>query len=744
MSRANAIITVETSRAADSVLSPDGSRLYVALAGGNIDVFDVATGKNTGTYQVGSPLAAMTIASDGSFLLVNDAEQAVTYRVSTSSGAVTGSYTGQGNTFTDVQIIDDHRAVLTGVDPSILDLNTGTFSDLPDSVYYSGYSVLTSDGHLTLLGETGISSGPLFVLDNETGKIVASGTSYDTPNSAYNDGVQAISAAAGKVLQFAYSGTINVYDLNLKYQSSVKVGEPLVGMTFDASGQHVYAYLENGMVVTYEADSFNEVARTLSDTSRTISSKQNFGSAISVTGDGRYAILVDYKDSFEFNGESHGGVVQIVDLLNAQHVIAGTSSSDILVGTSLDEIFVGGYGTDTLTGGGGNDTFRGDYSGLTGDIITDFSAGDAIVVTDDPITNVYYARIGSTLKVMYSQWQNFTPFIQVEIGTSNLRLVLAPDGDGTELMAANHWSGLTDFGGDGHSDILWHNVDGSLSTWTVTGNLYGDQVQQSAYNSRADVSWKVVDTFDFNGDARSDILWRQDGGAVAVWTAAGDGFASSAYYHADPVPTSWRIAGTGDLNGDGKDDLMWQHEDGSLSSWQSDGFRFQEANYTRDSVGANWKVEGLGDFNGDARADILWRNTDGSVSFWTNQGDGKGFDEGSFYQPGLSTAWHIAAVADLNGDGKDDIVWRNDNGAVSTWHANGSSFDQSIYNAQVDASWHIVQTGDFNADGKADLLWQNDNGAVSTWQSDGSGFQQSVYNSSVSGEWSVAAHDYLI
>jgi hypothetical protein len=43
--------------------------------------------------------------------------------------------------------------------------------------------------------------------------------------------------------------------------------------------------------------------------------------------------------------------------------------------------------------------------------------------------------------------------------------------------------------------------------------------------------------------------------------------------------------------------------------------------------------------------------------------------------------------------------------------------DQAIGSAPSD--WHIAGTGDFNGDGKTDILWRNDNGNVGTWHLDG-------------------------
>jgi hypothetical protein len=34
-----------------------------------------------------------------------------------------------------------------------------------------------------------------------------------------------------------------------------------------------------------------------------------------------------------------------------------------------------------------------------------------------------------------------------------------------------------------------------------------------------------------------------------------------------------------------------------------------------------------------------------------------------------------------------------------------------------DATWHVVEIGDFNGDGKSDMLWRNNSGALATWNS---------------------------
>ena len=67
---------------------------------------------------------------------------------------------------------------------------------------------------------------------------------------------------------------------------------------------------------------------------------------------------------------------------------------------------------------------------------------------------------------------------------------------------------------------------------------------------------------DFNGDGRSDILWRfvlpRLGGDI-IWLSAN----ATTQMQVTHMASSWRIAGLGDYNGDGRTDILWRNDDGS-------------------------------------------------------------------------------------------------------------------------------------------------------------------------------------
>jgi FG-GAP repeat len=59
--------------------------------------------------------------------------------------------------------------------------------------------------------------------------------------------------------------------------------------------------------------------------------------------------------------------------------------------------------------------------------------------------------------------------------------------------------------------------------------------------------------------------------------------------------------------------------------------------------------------------------------------------------PQKAISWHIASTGDFDGNGRDDILWRNDNGAASIWDNAQIGSAHIISGAgDVPNDWHIV------------------------------------------------------
>ncbi len=83
----------------------------------------------------------------------------------------------------------------------------------------------------------------------------------------------------------------------------------------------------------------------------------------------------------------------------------------------------------------------------------------------------------------------------------------------------------------------------------------------------------------------------------------------------------------------------------------------------------DWLLVGTGDFNGDGRHDMLWHNeNDGRVVVWLMDQSGLNLQGGGLLPFAPTLDWSVAGTGDFNGDGRDDIVWRNNNdGRVVPW-----------------------------------------------------------------------------
>lgn len=178
--------------------------------------------------------------------------------------------------------------------------------------------------------------------------------------------------------------------------------------------------------------------------------------------------------------------------------------------------------------------------------------------------------------------------------------------------------------------------------------------------------------------------------------------------------TNWKLQTTGDFNGDGQDDVLLRHflAGQNLVWYMEPGGNAiaSEALIGREVADPNWSLSGTGDLDGDGKTDIILRNeTADQIVAWYMNDDGTIKGESLIGRSFGDNNWKIEATADFNGDGKTDIVLRNAlAGQNLLWTMDGANIlSEALIGRDVPgADWQIEAARDFNRDGIIDIFWR--------------------------------------
>ena len=104
---------------------------------------------------------------------------------------------------------------------------------------------------------------------------------------------------------------------------------------------------------------------------------------------------------------------------------------------------------------------------------------------------------------------------------------------------------------------------------------------------------------------------------------------------------------------------------------------------------------------------------------------------------GTGTDWAVAHIADLDGDGKGDLVWRHGDGRTAIYaHERAHAGEPS---PPPDAGDGWSRTGRVTSTaGKADLVWRNTDGHTAVWLMNGALMTSSSEILGPSSGWSVS------
>lgn len=263
-----------------------------------------------------------------------------------------------------------------------------------------------------------------------------------------------------------------------------------------------------------------------------------------------------------------------------------------------------------------------------------------------------------------------------------------------------------DFNADGKDDIVTFVMDSGADVWVSlsNGSAFGTS---SVWHGSFGFPGEQVKVGDFNGDGKDDIATAvmNSAGHVYVATSSGSAFVNSQLWNGHIL--SGEVYQTGDFNGDRKDDLaiFTKGSTNDALVQLSNGSSFGNAQTWHTNIASGSKVPLVGDFNADGYDDVVVFAMDTGADVHVSLSSGSGF--------GTLTLWHNffglpgekVGVADMNGDGKDDIVTFVPGGAAYVALSTGSSFtDSVIWHSNFAPSGQVALVADVNADHRADAI----------------------------------------
>ena len=237
---------------------------------------------------------------------------------------------------------------------------------------------------------------------------------------------------------------------------------------------------------------------------------------------------------------------------------------------------------------------------------------------------------------------------------------------------------VSDFSGDGFSDVLGVNAAGDLMYYPNNGIAISDSTARRLATGWS--SYSHVMAADFSGDGAADVLGVNAAGNLMYFP--NNGFAISGAVQLKTGFGTYSHVAAGDFSGDGFSDVLGVNAAGDLMYYPNNGIAIADSTARRLATGwGTIKHLMAADFSGDGAADILAVDAAGNLMYYPN--NGFAISGAVQLKTGFGTYAHVFA-SDFSGDDHADILGVDASGNVQYFPNNGLAISGS---SQLDTGW---------------------------------------------------------
>ncbi|MFE7615473.1 peptidoglycan DD-metalloendopeptidase family protein [Streptomyces sp. NPDC057496] len=225
---------------------------------------------------------------------------------------------------------------------------------------------------------------------------------------------------------------------------------------------------------------------------------------------------------------------------------------------------------------------------------------------------------------------------------------------------------------------------------------------------------------DFSGDGKSDVLGVNSSGNLLYYPHNGTGLSGPRQ-----IGQGWgafKHVMAADWSGDGAADVLGVDGSGRLLYYPNNGYKLT----TPTQIGQGWgtfKHVMAADWSGDGRADVLGVDGSGNLLYYAH--NGTGLSNPVKIGQGWGTFKHVMA-ADWSGDGRADVLGVDGSGNLLYYPHSGTGLSSPVKIGNGWGTFKHVFASDFSGDGRADVLGVDASGNLLYYAHNGTGLSSPV------------------